>query len=238
MRWLGAVLCLFFASPSFGAIALVHKAISDSCSVTIIANASGNLLATFCESQSATPAASVTDNASGGSNTYTEVVGSRGGLSGGVAATNIFYSQTTHAGATTVTCSGSCYGAAVYEYSGALASGNPVDTSSGTVQVNCTAGSCTGAQVTTINAGDVIFSGVAPGNSILSVAAPYTDFLGATSNGQASCDYIPGTTVTNSAAVWTSSVSGDITGTSVVAFLPAAGGGATAPNLRRVITSE
>lgn len=239
MRWLTGFLCLFFASPSFGAITLVQKVISDACSVTISANTSGNLLAVGCESQSSTLPASVTDNASGGSNTYTEVVGSRGGLSGGVAATNIFYSQTTHAGATTVTCAGSCYGAAVYEYSGALASGNPVDTSSGTVSITCSSGLCTGAQVTTTDAGDVIFSYIAPFNSILSVAAPYTDFLGATSNGQASCDYIPGSTVTNSAAVWTSSVSGDITGTSVAAFLPAAGGGGSAtPFIRRVITSE
>lgn len=236
MRWLGVLLCLFFASPSFAGP--IQKVISDSCSATISANSVGDFVAVACESQSSTVAASVSDNASGGSNTYTEVVGSRGGLNGGVAATNIFYSQTTHAGATTVTCAGSCYGAAVYIYNDRLASGNPVDTSSGTVSTNCVLGLCTGAPVTTLNSGDVIFSLIAPFNSILSVAAPYTDFLGGTSNGQASCDYIPGTTVMASAAVWTSSVSGDITGTSVAAFLPAAGGGGTAPFTGRLIIAE
>lgn len=238
MKWLGTFLFLFLCSPSYGVIALVNSAISDSCSVTTTASTAGNLIAVYCEADSGTHPASVSDNGSGGSNTYTEVTGARGGLSG-IAATGIFYSQTTHAGVTTVTCSGSCFGSAAYEYSGALASGSPVDTSSGSVTQNCISGICTGAPVTTLNSGDVIFTAVVPANSILSVAAPYTDFLGGTGNGHASADYLPGTIVTASAAVWTSSNSGDQIGTSVAAFLPASGGGGgAAPTFRQVITAE
>lgn len=239
MRWLGVVVFLFaISASSFGAIVLVQKVnpnTGGSCATTISANTAGNLLAVYCESDSGTYATSVTDNASGGSNTYTEVVGSRGGFAG-TAVTNIFYSQTNHSGATVVTCNGTCFGTSVYEYSGTLASGSPVDTSSGSVSQGCIATACTGAPVTTLNAGDVIFTGIVPGNNITSVAAPYTNFLQNATNGNGSADYLPGTTVTASAAVWTDSSSGDTYGTSVAVFLPAAS--AVTPNFRQVIISE
>jgi hypothetical protein len=199
---------------SWAAVALVNKSISDTCSVTIPSSVAGNLIAVFCEGTDSRPT-NVTDNASGGSNTYTEVVGSRGAFSSGVGETSIWYSQTVRGGATTVTCTpvSDCYGSGANEYSGVLASGNPVDVSSGTVFILCIGGtSCSGAVITTTNAGDVIFT---------VVGSPYTDFLGGTGNGQATSNYIPGAIVTSSSATWSDSNPGDAVGSSVVAFLPA-----------------
>lgn len=213
---------LLTASPSWGAIALVQKVISDSCSNTISANAAGNLLVVACEGQTTYPTA-VADNASGGSNTYNEIVPSRAGLFGNVGLTSVWYSQTAHSGATTVTCTSAsdCYGSAVYEYSGALASGNPVDTSSGSVSTGCSAASCSGPSITTTNSGDVIFAYSIPGVSITAVGAPYANFLGGTGNGQGAADYLPGSTVSGHQVVWTDSSGGDSVGTTTAAFLPA-----------------
>lgn len=230
MKRLTAILLFLCLPCAEAAITLVQKVTPNTgggCSTTISANTSGNLLAVFCNSDTGSYCTNVTDNASGGSNTYTEVTGSRGAFSGSIGTGNIFYSQTAHGGATVVTCGTGCTGClgnSVYEYSGALASGSPVDTSSGSVAQVCSGTNCTGAAVTTTNSGDVIFTGVVPGNSVTAVAAPYTDFLNNATNGNASADYIPGTTVSNNSAVWTSA-SGDTFGTSVAAFLPAAGGG-------------
>lgn len=209
-------------------MALVHNAISDTCSTTITANTAGNLLAVFCEAQMTNFATNVTDNASGGSNTYTEVVGSRGILGAGVAPVSIWYSQTARGGATTVTCTtdSTCYGSGVNEYSGVLASGSPVDVSSGSLQTAAVGGFCAGAPISTTNTGDVIFTAAVPLVSITGVTAPYTDFLGGTGDGQASSDYIPGTTVSGSIASWACNPA-DAIATSVVAFLPAAAAGGT-----------
>ena len=239
-RWI-VFASLFVCSISYGVVALVHQAISDTCSTTITSSTSGNLLVVFCEAQDTNFATAVADNASGGSNTYTEIVGSHGNLIGVVAPTSIWYSQTTHGGATTVTCTSAsdCYGSGVSEYSGALISGSPVDTSSGSLQTASIGTICTGAPVTTSNSGDVIFTAGIPLNGLTAVNAPYTDFLGGTGNGQATADYIPGSIVTTSSASWTCAVA-DAMASSVAAFLPAAGGGGGTPtdNPRQVITIE
>lgn len=229
-RLIAIVLSIFASSQSWAAITRVQKAIADSCATTISANVAGNLLVVFCEGETA-HATGVTDNASGGSNTYTRVDGSGGGLNGSVGPTTIWYSQTARSGATTVTCASSpgCYGSGVREYAGALASGDPVDASSGTVSIGCTGGSsCNGATITTTDAGAVIVAVAIPGSSITGVASPYdVDFLGGTSNGQAFADYIPGTTVTDSIAVWSDSNPSDAVGSSVAAFKAAATAAAT-----------
>ena len=225
-KLLVAITSIFLCEYGHAAISRVQKAISDSCSTTISANTAGNLLVVFCEGQTTYPTA-VSDNAAGGSNTYTEVTGARGALSGPVGATTVWYSRTTNSGATTVTCTSAsdCYGSGVREYSGALASGDPVDTSSGSVSTGCTGTSCLGAPVTTTDAGAVIIGYAIPGNSITAVDSPFTDFLGGTANGHAFADYLPGTTVTANQATWTDSSSGDSVGSSVVAFKAEGGGG-------------
>lgn len=226
--------------PVWGAITRVQKAISDTCATTISANVSGNILIVFCEGQTGYPTA-VSDNATGGSNTYTEVTASRGGLFGPVGATNIWYSQTIHGGATTVTCTSAsdCYGSGVREYSGALASGSPVDVSSGSVQVGCTSTTnCPSAPVTTTNAGDAIISVGIPGSSITGVNSPFGDFQGGTGNGQAWADYIPGSTVSGSSATWNDSSGSDAVGSSIVAILPAASAGIAAPPQSLLIVTD
>lgn len=221
-RAIAIALLIFSCSYSHATEALVQHAISDTCSVTITASGL-NILAVMCEGQTSY-ATAVADDASGGSNSYTEVIGSRGGFATNVGLTSIWYTQATHSGATTLTCtsSSSCYGTAAWEISGGLMAGNPVDASSGTINIGCISTSCTGAAITTANAGSFIVTGAAPGVGLTGVGAPYTDFLGGTANGQAMCDYLPGTTVSNSAAVWTDSSPGDAVGSSAVAFLPAA----------------
>ena len=82
-----------------------------------------------------------------------------------------------------------------------------------------------GAPVTTTNAGDLIFAYNTPGNSINSVNTPYGNFLNNPTNGDASADYIPGTTVSASHATWIDAGTNSAFGTCVAAFLPAASGG-------------
>lgn len=221
-------LLLLLAGPSWAGIAVVETLGAAGCGVTISPTV-GELVGVACESQSNTFAASVTDDASGGSNTYTESVPSRGGLAG-TAVTNFFTAHIANASATTVTCAGSCYGARVFRLSGGLAAGDPVDASTGSVTQGCVGTDCTAPPISTTDAGDAILSFCAPGNSMTSVAAPYANFV-TDGNGSGSGTYIPGTTVTNNSAVFTGSSGGDIFGCSVVALKPAASGAPAAQNL-------
>lgn len=222
---------LFLSTPCWSAISLiqkVHPTTGGSCITPITATTAGDFIAVACESDTSGYATNVTDNGSGGSNTYTEILGSRGGITAVAATTSIWYTQSTHGGVTSVTCTtpSGCFGTAVYTYSGVLASGNPVDSSTGSVQQTGSGSSDLGAPTTTTNSGDVIFTFIVPLNSITAVAAPYTNFIENTTNGDASADYLPGTTLTNNQANWTDSGSGGGYGTSVAAFLPAGGAAA------------
>lgn len=226
------ILAIFLASPSWAVYSLVHKnAHATACSSTVASTTAGNLNVVFCESSSSTPPPSVTDDATGGSNTYTEVVGSRGSLNSGVATMNIFYSQTVHSGATSVTCGGgTCFGSAMYEYSGGLASGNPVDVSTGSLQLNCSGTTCTCNTLSnTTNSGDLIFAASAPNATMTGVASPYGNFE-SDANGSGTADYIPASTLSGHATVWTGT-NGDSFACGTVAFFPAAAGAAAAsPN--------
>lgn len=208
--------------PAWAAINLVNSANSSTTSSqTINPDTAGNLLAVGCICSS--QCTGVTDNASGGTNSYSEVVGSRATYtSGSPFPQSVWYSQIVFGGATSVTCDGS--GAeivAVYEYSG-ISPGNPVDTSSGTTDAVCSGTACPGPPITTTNAGDVIFGFTDPGQSISSVNSPWGNFIENSTTGFGSADYFPSTIVTSNQAGWVDAASGDSYASSAVAFLPPA----------------
>ena len=218
------VILLCLCQSSWGTITLVHSTVQGgfTASLTIPSTIAGNFLVVACICD-ATPCTGIMDNATGGTNTYIDIPLARSTYTAtGPFPESIYYSQTIHNGATSVTCvGGSADLVSVYEYSGVLASGNPVDVSSGTTGQLCSGTSCLGGKITTTNAGDVIFGTGDQGQQWTAITSPWTDGIFSGVTGQAAADYIPGVIVTSNQANWTDNTSGDHYASSTVAFLPA-----------------
>lgn len=209
-------LTLLLSYPCEAAIGFVQHVVGTTTPLTVASTGSGNILVVICASN--TPGCSgITDNATGGSNTYTAVGGSAGsdvGFTG-----EIFVAANSKSGATSISAGSLSNGMLhFFEYTGAATS-NPVDTSTGTTSGTCSGTTATSHNMTTTNTEDMVISGAFAGASITAVASPYGHFI-EDANGDGSADWAPGST-SATGAVWTCLNSGDSFENSAVAILPA-----------------
>jgi hypothetical protein len=219
-KTIALILCI--SVPSWGAIGFVQHQGNTTAALTVTSTGTGDSMVVYCMCTTGY-CTGVTDNATGGSSTYTEVLGARGLLTGFQC--NAFVAGTLKSGATTVTCAGSGAGETnAFEYSGVNTS-SPVDVSTGTVNGSANGTISTGKALTTTNAGDVISSYIVPSGSASGVSSPYGHLI-ENGDGVSSADYTPGTVVTSS-ATWTGSP-GNF-GNSALALMPASNA-SVAPN--------
>ena len=210
-----------FVANSNSPWAMVHKTSKGNItSLTIPATGSGHLLAVALIFNGKTSVASISDNATGGSNTY---------VSAGARATSstwsseIWYAASSKAGATVVTPtfagSATSIEIAVWEVSGLSTSApNATNTSSGSV----TASNTPGASVTTTQVGDFIVS-VLNANTAdfttISSGNEFTNDFTTSGNGWAHITSTSATAGTHQASWYTSSPTGTYC-SSTVAFAP------------------
>jgi hypothetical protein len=200
------------------------------------ATGSGNLLVVAITYFPNTVASitSVTDNATGGSNTYTQVPSAYAHIAAGSnGSSDLWYCANCKSGATTVTINFSVTvtfeQGGVLEYSGAALS-SPVDVSNNVSNGSAAATTFTGPTLATTNPGDVVVAVCNPFNTVTAVTAPFTS-RGNVNNAAADSDYIPGAT-----GSYTPTFTGTTGGfcISAAAFLPAASGGTTMRTMTRV----
>jgi hypothetical protein len=191
------------------------------------ATGSGNLLAVVLTYYpvSANTVTSMTDNATGGSNTYTQVPGAFG-LTGTPPAgtTDIWYCPNCKSGATTLTITFSAtvtfQQGGLLEYSG-VALSSPIDVAG--VVTQQTGATTSGPNLTITNAGDVLVAVCNVGNTVTGVNAPWVS-EGNPNNQSAVAQYLPGATGTYSPTF--TGVSGGYC-VSAAAFFPASTGNFT-----------
>jgi hypothetical protein len=218
---------LFFVQEASAAITVVHTNTPQSgsgttCAETITSSGSGNLLVvSTLVSAAAITVTSVTDNATGGSNTYVQATSSRAATT--VLSGDIWFAKNSSPGATTVTVhfNNSSAGCVVQtmEYAGADVSAPFEIGISGTGLTSTTAIT---ASTTTSLPGDLIFAAVGgeTANTINSVASPYTIRHHTAGYGTGDADYITTSTVTNSHASFVFSATSPYE-TNVAVFKPA-----------------
>jgi hypothetical protein len=164
----GANVAGFNFSASWSLIQTAES--TGSKTISVAASGTGNLIVVAMEIGSSATVSSITDNATGGSNTYVQVPGARASYSAG--ASDIWYAKNSKVGATTitVTLSSGTPGALVAWQVAGISTTAPLDVAAA---ANNQPASATpqGPAVTTTNAGDFVVSLAVVTNSITGMAA-------------------------------------------------------------------